>query len=129
MIKYSLICKDCDLTFESWFANSEEYEKLKKKNFLNCHNCDSLDVEKSLMAPSLINKRSEDAGSKQLKKYNKIKKKITDYQKFIKNNFEYVGEKFTYEARSIHYKSKKKRERYLRYSIKTRSKGTQRGRN
>ena len=60
------------------------------------------------MAPSLINKRSEDAGSKQLKKYNKIKKKITDYQKFIKNNFEYVGEKFTYEARSIHYKSKKK---------------------
>ena len=61
------------------------------------------------MAPSLINKRSEDAGSKQLKKYNKIKKKITDYQKFIKNNFEYVGEKFTYEARSIHYKSKKKR--------------------
>ncbi len=31
MIKYSLICKNCDLVFESWFANSKDYEKLKKK--------------------------------------------------------------------------------------------------
>jgi len=28
MIKYSLNCKNCDLTFESWFASSKEYEKL-----------------------------------------------------------------------------------------------------
>ena len=34
--------------------------------------------------------------------------KIKEYQKFIKNNFEYVGENFAYEARSIHYKNKKK---------------------
>ena len=33
MIKFSLICKDCDLTFESWFASSKEYEKLKRKNY------------------------------------------------------------------------------------------------
>ena len=31
MIKYSLLCKNCEITFESWFANSKEYEKLKKK--------------------------------------------------------------------------------------------------
>ena len=31
-----------------------------------------------------------------------------EYQKFIKNNFEYVGENFAYEARSIHYNNKKK---------------------
>ena len=31
-----------------------------------------------------------------------------EYQKFIKNNFEFVGENFAYEARSIHYNSKKK---------------------
>ena len=34
---------------------------------------------------------------------------MKEYQKFIKNNFEYVGENFTYEARSIHYDSKKKK--------------------
>ena len=41
-------------------------------------------------------------------KYQKIKKTINKYQKFIKNNFEFVGENFAYEARSIHYNNKKK---------------------
>ena len=55
------------------------------------------------MAPNLINNKPVDKNLKELKKYNKIKKTITEYQKFIKNNFEYVGENFAYEARSIHY--------------------------
>ena len=108
MIKYSLVCKDCDLTFDSWFASSKEYEKLKKKNFLNCHSCNSFNIEKSLMAPSLINKKSDMTTTNNAKKYNLIKKTISDYQKFIKDNFEYVGDNFAYEARSIHYNKKKK---------------------
>ena len=108
MIKYSLICKNCDLTFESWFASSKEYEKLKKKKFLNCHNCNSFEVEKSLMAPSLINKNHNSKNYEDQKKYDKIKKTISEYQKFIKNNFEYVGNNFAYKARSIHYDNKKK---------------------
>ncbi len=108
MIKYSLVCKDCDLTFESWFASSKDYEKLKRKNFLNCHSCNSINIEKSLMAPNLINKKSDATASNELKKYNRIKKTISGYQKFIKNNFEYVGDNFAYEARSIHYNEKKK---------------------
>ena len=39
MIKYRLICKKCDFSFDSWFSSSKEFEKLKKKNFLICHNC------------------------------------------------------------------------------------------
>ena len=31
MIKYNLLCKKCDLTFDSWFASSKEFDKLKKK--------------------------------------------------------------------------------------------------
>ena len=108
MIKYSLNCKNCDLTFESWFASSKEYEKLKKKKFLNCHNCNSFEVEKSLMAPSLINKKYNSKNYKDQQKHDKIKKTISEYQKFIKNNFEYVGNNFAYEARSIHYDNKKK---------------------
>ena len=109
MIKYNLICRECDLTFDSWFAASKEYEKLKKKKLLNCHNCGSLKVEKSLMAPKLIRKNSNDKNEKELQKFKKIKKTMTEYQKFIKNNFEYVGENFAYEARSIHYKEKIKK--------------------
>ena len=108
MIKYSLKCKDCNLTFESWFASSKEYEKLKRKKLLTCNECNSSNVDKSLMAPS-INKKNYSVTDKELKKYKKIKKTITEYQNFIKNNFEYVGNNFVYEARSIHYDGKKKK--------------------
>ena len=107
MIKYNLICKKCNLNFDSWFATSKEYDKLKKKELLNCHSCGSLRVEKNLMAPKLINKNYNQKNQEELKKYKKIRKKISEYQKFIKNNFNYVGENFAYEARSIHYNEKK----------------------
>ena len=32
MIKYLLNCKSCSLEFESWFASSKEFDKLKKLN-------------------------------------------------------------------------------------------------
>ena len=108
MIKYKLICKNCDLNFDSWFASSNEYERLKKKKLLNCHKCNSYNVEKTLMAPQLISSKSKTDKKIDLEKYNKVKKTIKDYQKFIKDNFKYVGDNFAYEARSIHYNGKKK---------------------
>ena len=108
MIKYKLLCKNCDLKFDSWFASSNEYERLKKKNLLTCHKCNSVDVKKTIMAPQLINSKSKINDKINLDKYNKVKKTIIGYQKFIKENFKYVGDNFAYEARSIHYNSKKK---------------------
>ena len=108
MIKYKLICKSCEETFDGWFASSKEFEKLKKKNYLNCHFCNSKKIEKTLMAPKLINnKRINNINEKNLN-FIKINKKIREYQNFIKNNFEFVGDNFAYEARSIHYDNKKK---------------------
>ena len=107
MIKYKLVCNDCNQTFDSWFASSKEYEKLKKKNFLNCHICNSYKIEKTLMSPKLINSKSKSRDNSNLIKSNLIKKTLRNYQKFIKQNFKYVGENFAYEARSIHYKNKK----------------------
>ena len=108
MIKYRLICKDCELNFDSWFASSSEYERLKKKKLLNCHKCNSVKVEKTIMAPQLISQNFKNDKKINFEKYNKIKKTIKDYQKFIKDNFKYVGDNFAYEARSIHYNGKKK---------------------
>ena len=108
MIKYKLVCKDCEITFDSWFASSKEYEKLKKNNFLVCHNCNSQKVQKTLMAPQLISSKKKTNVSLDQIKYDDIKKTIKNYQKFIKNNFKYVGENFAYEARSIHYDGKRK---------------------
>tara|TARA_B100000886_G_scaffold98718_1_gene65540 strand:+ start:311 stop:739 length:429 start_codon:yes stop_codon:yes gene_type:complete len=108
MIKYKLICKDCNSKFDSWFASSNEYDKLKKRKFLTCQSCNSLKVEKTLMAPKLINSKTESETKLNTAKQQKIKKIIKNYQKFIKDNFQYVGDNFAYEARSIHYDNKKK---------------------
>ena len=108
MIKYKLFCKECDLKFDSWFASSKEYERLKKKKLLNCHNCNSAKVEKTIMAPQLINSKPKMDENMNLEKYHNVKKTLIGYQKFIKDNFNYVGDNFAYEARSIHYNGKKK---------------------
>ena len=108
MIKYKLICKNCKISFDSWFGSSKEFEKLKKKNFLSCHNCNSKRIEKTLMAPKLINHSTDKINTEKNHKLNKINKKIKEYKAFIKKNFEDVGKNFAYEARSIHYNSKKK---------------------
>jgi len=108
MIKYKLICKNCDYSFDSWFASSKEYEKLKRLKHLNCYSCNSLNVEKTLMSPNILNAKKNNIKILKDDKYIKMKNKLKEYQKFIKNNFEYVGENFAYEARSIHYNNKKK---------------------
>ena len=108
MIKYKLVCKNCNNFFDSWFGSSKEYEKLKKLKHINCDNCNSLKVEKTLMTPNVFNSKKEKPVIYKSKKYTKIKNTIKEYQKFIKNNFEYVGEDFAYKARSIHYNNKKK---------------------
>ena len=108
MIKYKLACKNCKTSFDSWFASSGEFEKLKKKSLLICHICNSSTVDKTLMAPSLRNNKKDTKNDLQLKKYENVRKTIKSYQKFIKDNFKFVGENFAYEARSIHYNPKKK---------------------
>ena len=107
MIKYKLICKNCDLSFDSWFASSKEFDKLKKKNFLNCYRCDSKKIEKTLMAPKSILKSDSERTQDKIGKFEEINKKIKQYQTFIKKNFKYVGNNFAFEARSIHYNNKK----------------------
>ena len=109
MIKYNLFCKSCKKSFDSWFASSKEYEKLKKLKHINCYNCNSLDIDKNLMSPSILNKKDNKYEKIKNKKFTEIKNTIKEYQKFIKNNFKYVGDNFAYEARSIHYNEKKKK--------------------
>ena len=109
MIKYNLTCK-CKWTFDSWFANSNEFERLFKKKLITCIECNSHNISKSIMAPNIANtKKSNDVNVKQIKN---IKKKILEYQRFIKDNCKDVGTNFAQEARSIHYNKKKSKNIY-----------------
>ena len=106
MIKYKLICNNCSNSFDSWFNSSKEFEKIKKLNMLDCHFCHSSSVKKSLMSPNLANTNKKENYLED-RKFIKVKNKLKDYQKFIKKNFQYVGDNFAYEARSVHYNNKK----------------------
>ena len=60
------------------------------------------------MAPSILNSKDKIASISKHNKFSKIKNKIKKYQKFIKKNFDYVGDNFVHEARSIHYRKDNK---------------------
>ena len=108
MIKYKLNCKRCQNTFDSWFASSREFEKLKKMGLINCSKCNSLNVEKSIMSPR-ISSNLKSKTQFPIAKKDEVKSKIQKFQKYIEKNFDYVGKNFAYEARSIHYNNKKKK--------------------
>ena len=106
MIKYCLICKNCSFEFESWFGSSKEFDRLKKLKHLNCQNCNSMSIEKSLMSPNLAKTKKKNVVENE-QKFKQVKLKLKEYKKFVKDNFKFVGDNFAYEARSIHYNQKK----------------------
>ena len=107
MIKYNLKCKNKH-EFESWFSNSKEFEKLKNKKLIECIFCNSQKIEKSIMSPRISLKDKESKKNKE-KSAKEIRKNLLEIKKFVEKNFEYVGDKFTQEMRSIYYDKKKKK--------------------
>ena len=65
MIKYNLKCQN-DHEFESWFSDSEEFEKLNKKRLLECIYCNSKRIDKSIMSPMVSSpKNTKDLSEKE----------------------------------------------------------------
>src|ERR1700760_4021699 len=56
MIRYTLPC-DHDHTFESWFQDSAAYDLQAKRKLVSCPICDSVKVEKAIMAPRIVSKK------------------------------------------------------------------------
>ena len=111
MIKYLLKCNKKH-EFESWFSDSREFEKLKKKNLIECIFCQSKNVDKSIMSPNIISKKKIVEKKLNDKEFNKIKKDLLKIKKFVEKNFEFVGDKFPREAREIYYSNKKNKNIY-----------------
>ena len=111
MIKYLLKCNEKH-EFESWFSDSKEFEKLKKKNLISCIFCQSKKVDKSIMSPSIISKESIIEKKFNFKEFNKIKKDLVKIKKYVEKNFEFVGDKFPREVREIYYDNKKNKNIY-----------------
>ena len=117
MIKYILKCKKKH-EFESWFSNSKEYEKLKKKKLIECIFCKSREIEKSIMSPNITGKKNKSNNIFNSKEFFKIKKDLSKIRKYVEKNFEFVGERFSKEVREIYYDNKKNKNIYGTVSLK-----------
>ena len=111
MIKYLLKCKSKH-EFESWFSSSMEYERLKKKNFIECIFCKSKLIEKSIMSPNVVSKKNKVKNMIDNKEFIKITKELKKVKEFVEKNFEFVGDNFATKARDIYYNENKNKNIY-----------------
>ena len=112
MIKYNLKCKNKH-EFESWFSDSKEFDRLKRKNLIECIFCQSKKIEKSIMAPNVANTKLQNKQKKisSLKMKN-FKKDLIKLRKFVEKNFEFVGNNFANKVREVYYDKKSKKNIY-----------------
>ena len=118
MIKYNLICNN-NHEFESWFSDSEEFEKLNKKKLLECIFCSSKKINKSIMAPMVSNLNKKQTDLNKFEKYLKEhKKQLLLIRNYVEKNFEYVGKDFSKKVRDVYYDKKGKKTIYGTTSTK-----------
>ncbi len=127
MIKYNLKCEK-NHEFESWFSDSHEFEKLNKKNLLECIYCESKDIRKSIMAPMVSVLKEKDDEIKKLNRNFKNKKEsLINLRKYIEKNFEYVGKDFSKKVREIYYDKKNNKTIYGSTTLKERKELSEEG--
>ena len=127
MIKYNLKCQN-NHEFESWFSDSHEFEKLNKKNLLECIYCESKDIRKSIMAPMVSVLKEKDDEIKKLNRNFKNKREsLINLRKYIEKNFEYVGKDFSKKVREIYYDKKNNKTIYGSTTLKERKELSEEG--
>ena len=103
MIRFSLHC-DKAHEFEAWFRDNADFDKQAKRGFVECPACGSNKVSKSLMAPAVSTGRKKEkmalAATAEQKRLMGELKQMADK---MRENADYVGDKFAEEARKIHF--------------------------
>ena len=112
MIKYNLKCENKH-EFESWFSDSNEFEKLNKKKLLECIYCSSKKIQKSIMSPMIVNKKLNEVNFESMNQdLINEKNKLIKLREFVEKNFEFVGDKFSKKVRDVYYDKKSKKSIY-----------------
>jgi hypothetical protein len=124
MIRYTLRC-DREHTFESWFQDSAAYDTQVKRKLVSCPVCESVKIEKAIMAPRIVSKKGREraepapaptpaaeapapvptpgATPLMMAQERELRAKLKELRDHIVNNADNVGEKFPNEARKMHY--------------------------
>jgi hypothetical protein len=125
MIHYNLRC-DRGHAFESWFQSSSAYEQQEKRKLVNCPICGSAKVERGIMAPRIVSKKSRERAAEpapvpaaapasstevtspastplMMAPERELRAKLRELRDHIVKNADNVGERFPNEARKMHY--------------------------
>jgi hypothetical protein len=130
MIRYRLKCEKRH-EFEAWFPNSAAFDRQVKRGEVSCPRCGTVKVHKTLMAPSIIKgakrtraakaapERTQEktpgeaasapaaqpaqAETHRLAAHGELAKAMRKMRAEIEAKSEYVGPRFSEEARKIHY--------------------------
>lgn len=111
MIKYILECHN-NHKFDSWFSDSNEFEKLNKQKLLECIYCNSKKISKSIMSPMIGIKNNPEDIKKINSRLESNKKDLKLLRNFIEKNFEYVGKNFSRKVREVYYDKESKKAIY-----------------
>ena len=103
MIRFSLCC-DKDHEFDGWFRSNDDFDTQKKRGFISCPVCNSARVEKALMAPSVSTGRKRETMALAMgEEQRKALAQLREMTERVRQNADYVGDKFAEEARKIHF--------------------------
>jgi hypothetical protein len=116
MIRYRLNCRKGH-QFEGWFASSTAFDRQAKQGRVTCPACGTSKVTKALMAPSIAKGGKPKRRAKSEQPANEAPKPDTQrvaahkelaaamrkLRAEVEAKSEYVGSRFSEEARKIHY--------------------------
>jgi hypothetical protein len=121
MIRYALAC-DAGHEFESWFPSSEAYDAQFARGLVSCPVCNSPQVEKQIMRPSVARKDKppappavagpteppvSEAPAQSMallsEQEREIRAMLRAVREHVLQNAENVGQRFPDEARKMHY--------------------------
>ena len=103
MIRFSLVCEH-DHDFEAWFRNNDDFDVQSKRGFVECPACGSKKVSKALMAPAVsTGKRKEKIALAMGEAQKQALAQLRELSQKVRENADYVGDKFAEEARKIHF--------------------------
>jgi hypothetical protein len=92
MIVFDLQCRDDCGTFEAWFRSNADYEEQLGAGLVQCPICQSSDIGKAPMAPSVPRKGEESRMAR-----------LAALQAEALKDSRWVGEQFAETARAMHH--------------------------
>jgi hypothetical protein len=124
MIRYALRCARGH-EFESWFQSSSAYDSQHRRGLVACPSCDSTQIDKAIMAPSVASSKRKTGHAKMAQapapnmpaadaapetstlvmspQERELVAKLRELRDHVVRNADNVGRKFPDEARKMHY--------------------------